>query len=307
MALLAAAVPACKSPAAGQGEVAELPIKTRAVSIADASLTGLKLRGTVELFAEHSEFGGFSGLLIENGRLTAVSDAGWLLKAELRDGADGVSLHKASFRQLLDSEGRRLRKRGGDAEALARVGRQLWIAFERDHRLEHYPDQRPRAEIRNRSFEALRSNSGLEALATLPDSRMLAIAEGGDADGFPVFLVSRSGAVKRASLPRIGNHAVTGADVGPDGRLYVVLRSYFPLLGVSIRVHSYRLTPDGLPDAATHKVLAAFESASGIDNMEGIAVWTDARGRTRLTLIADNNFNSIQRNLLMDFEFVTEK
>lgn len=306
MALLAA-LPACNSPAAGSGDVDELAIESRTINIDDAVFNGVSLRGTVELSANHSEFGGFSGLLVEDGRLTAVNDAGWLLKADLIDGPGGQSLRNASFRQLLDSDGGRFRKRGGDAEALARVDGQLWIAFERDHRLAHYPDNRPRAVVRTRAFETLRSNSGLEALVALPDGRMLAIAEGGDANGFPMFLVTRSGKVKRARLPRTGNHAVTGADMGPDGRLYLVLRNYFPLLGVSIRVHSYWLTPDGLPDIATRKVLAAFESASGIDNMEGIAVWKDAQGRTRLTLIADNNFNSIQRNLLMDFEVLIDK
>lgn len=302
---MAAVLPACKSPAAGPGDVANLAIETRAISIGDYTLNGLVLRGTTELSAKHTEFGGFSGLLIEQGRLTAVSDAGWLLEADLIDGAGAQQLRNASFRRLLDSEGRRFDKRGGDAEALTRVNGQLWIAFERDHRLVNYRGALPKAQVRNRLFEALRSNSGLEALATLPDGRMLAIAEGADANGIPMFLVTLSGQIKRAALPGTGRHSVTGADVGPDGRLYLVLRNYFPLLGVSIRVHSYALAPNGLPDTATRKVLAAFESASGIDNMEGIAVWQDAKGRTRLTLIADNNFNAIQRNLLMDFE-VTE-
>ena len=42
-------------------------------------------------------------------------------------------------------------------------------------------------------------------------------------------------------------------------------------------------------------------SASGIENMEGIAVWRDASGRTRLTLISDDNFTGLLRTLLLDF------
>ena len=39
-----------------------------------------------------------------------------------------------------------------------------------------------------------------------------------------------------------------------------------------------------------------------IDNMEGIAVHQDKRGRDILTVISDNNFNTgLQRTLLMQF------
>ena len=40
-----------------------------------------------------------------------------------------------------------------------------------------------------------------------------------------------------------------------------------------------------------------------IDNMEGMALHTDARGRKILTLISDNNFNALlQRTLVLQFE-----
>ena len=81
----------------------------------------------------------------------------------------------------------------------------------------------------------------------------------------------------------------------------MLLRDYIPLIGVSIRLHRYRLGEDGFPDPATREDLAAFESSGGIDNMEGIALWTDADGRTRLALISDDNYNALQRTLLVDF------
>ena len=43
-----------------------------------------------------------------------------------------------------------------------------------------------------------------------------------------------------------------------------------------------------------------------IDNMEGIAVHRNARGETILTLVSDDNFSVIQRNLLLQFTLVGE-
>ena len=49
-----------------------------------------------------------------------------------------------------------------------------------------------------------------------------------------------------------------------------------------------------------------FEADLGyqIDNMEGIAVHRNARGETILTLVSDDNFSAIQRNLLLQFRLV---
>ncbi len=38
-----------------------------------------------------------------------------------------------------------------------------------------------------------------------------------------------------------------------------------------------------------------------IDNIKGIGVHKDAQGETILTLVSDDNFSPIQRNLLLQF------
>ena len=117
-----------------------------------------------------------------------------------------------------------------------------------------------------------------------------------------LFLIDQAGQVSEARLPRTGSHLVTGADIGPDGRLYLVLREYSLLFGVSIRVMRYRLGPDGLPLPDSAETLAAFETASGIDNMEGIALDRGPGGDIRLWLISDDNFQFPQRTLLVRFD-----
>jgi hypothetical protein len=43
-----------------------------------------------------------------------------------------------------------------------------------------------------------------------------------------------------------------------------------------------------------------------IDNMEGIAVHRDAHGETIISLVSDDNFSVIERNLLLQFAIVGE-
>ncbi len=277
-----------------------LEIAATPVEIVPAKLRGLRLRGAVELSANHPAFGGLSGMLIEKGELLAVSDHGWLLRSPLVDDQDGLRPVGGTIVPLLDEGGDRLDGGGTDAEALARAGDGLAVAFEGDHRVVILEGMRPARTIRERQFERLGHNEGMEALATLPDGRLIAIGEEPQGGAFPVFLLGGEGIVAGA-LPQSGPHFVTGADLGPDGSLYLLRRDFSLLTGFSIRIERYRLGPDGFPLPQTRKTLAAFESGSGIDNMEAIALWQDG-DTLRLTIVSDDNFTFLQRTLLIDFE-----
>lgn len=279
-----------------------LSVEAAAIELTGGRLAGLAPAGAWELRSPHPEFGGLSGLLVEDGRLLAVTDQGWWFGARLAASGGGLRLEDARLAPMRDAGGDSYTKAGDDAEGLARLGETLAVSFERDHRVMLLRETgRLGGTIQSRRFERLPSNKGLEALASLPDGRLIALAEARDGSGVPVFLIGPDGAVTEARLPPAGRHAVTGADVGPDGRLYLVLRHFSLLTGVSIRVMRYRLGEDGLPLAGTAETLAAFENASGIDNMEGIAV-ERADAASRLWLVSDDNFNAIQRTLLLRFE-----
>ena len=286
--------------AEGPGGTPEITLRAHQVDIEPYTLNGLALRRTVSLNADHEHFGGFSGLLMDGPRLIAVSDKGWWLLAELTEDFEPL---RAGYARMRDSAGEPLESSGADAEGLTRRDAAMVVSFERDHRLMfHLEEGRLGDTVRHRTFERLPYNQGLEALATSPDGWLIAIAEKPRRFGHPLFIVRYSGDVVQGALPEIPPFHVTGADVGPDGRLYVLRRYYARLLGVSMRIHRYALDEDGVPIPETVEELAAFESESGIDNMEGIALWQDRAGRTRLAVISDDNFNLIQRTLLMDFE-----
>jgi hypothetical protein len=284
-----------------------LTVTAGPVGITGGKLTGLALSGAWVLRGDHPNFGGFSGLLMSSGRLIAVSDKGWWLGASLRQHGSDLRLANTRLAPMRDGEGDPYTKAGGDAEGLALKGSRLVVSFERDHRLMVLRDTgRMGGTIQPRSFEQFRSNNGLEALATLPDGRLIAFSEGTDEGETPMFLIDPADGVTESRLPRTSNHSVTGADIGPDGRLYLVLRAYSVLFGFSTRVMRYQLGPDDLPLPGSAETLAAFEASSGIDNMEGIALDTGPSGEARLwckrhvhkfvqgitDMITNNNFKS---------------
>ena len=51
-------------------------------------------------------------------------------------------------------------------------------------------------------------------------------------------------------------------------------------------------------------MLIEADLAFQIDNMEGIGIHRNAQGETILTLVSDDNFSVLQRNLLLQFRLV---
>jgi len=263
----------------------------------------LTVLGSWELSADHPDFGGLSGLLVEDGRLTAVTDRGRWLEARLALDGAALTLSEARIAPILTHDGAPLSRAGGDAEGLASLGPDLYVAFEQDHRvMRHLGGGRVGEGTRAAAFETLASNAGLEGLATHPRGGLIAIAEGPEASGFPMWRLTPEGTLQEATLVKRSRHDVTGADIDSAGRLFLVQRFFSPLTGVSMRVLRYPLGPDGWPDPARVTELGAWESASGIDNMEAIAVETRSSGPDRLWLLSDDNFNAPQRTLLLAFE-----
>lgn len=278
-----------------------LSVSAEPVAIATDGLgPGVTLAGAWVLTGEHPAFGGLSGLLVEAGALVAITDRGHWLTARL-DPAAERPLGEARIAPMLGAAGRPLA--AIDAEALARgPDGALHVAFEGEHRIMRHQGRGRLAEaVGSSSLRGLGRNAGVEALARLPDGSLLAIAEERGAAGFPVWRVRGRSAVPAAPLPAPSEHDVTGADLGPDGRLYVVFRHYSPLTGVSIRLRAYPLGPDGAPDPAGMAELAAFGPASGIDNMEAVAA-APAAGGVTVWLLADDNFNPAQRTVLVALE-----
>ncbi len=88
----------------------------------------------------------------------------------------------------------------------------------------------------------------------------------------------------------------------PDGSFCLLERAFDMARGVRIRVMQFdaaELKPGGVVHA---KELARLASPYAVDNLEGLAARKGPRGETLLWLISDDNFNPLQRNILLMFE-----
>ncbi|MEM9762399.1 MAG: esterase-like activity of phytase family protein [Pseudomonadota bacterium] len=313
------AVAACAAPSA-------LSVEAEVVALKPDRLDGVRMVGAWVLTAPDPAFGGFSGLLVTNQvgaepvagaerGFVAVGDRGHEIAAFYRPASPDCILRVVVNRPLADEDGRPLGGDAADAEALA-IGREgVLVAFERAHRIEYRDPAGAVITRADRVFQRLSHNGGLEALATVPEGvggagagasagDLIAIAEDPDANGFPVFLLKGGIAARTAPIEsRLvlpGPHRVTGADIGPDGTLYLVRRHFDRAIGVDIVVEAMPLSALFDEDVASAtRVLAQFGPESGIDNMEGIAVSRDGP-ETRLTILSDDNFNPDQRTLLVE-------
>ncbi len=79
---------------------------------------------------------------------------------------------------------------------------------------------------RDDAFDAFARNAGFEAVAITPDGALLAIPEDvSDGGDFPVWRFRNGVWDVPFAIPRRGAFLPVGADVGPDGRLYVLERA----------------------------------------------------------------------------------
>jgi hypothetical protein len=287
--------------------LAGAPVEIRAQPV-DLDLpqgAGVTLRSALVLSSRDRRFGGISAISIATDGAAAmlISDRGTVFTAQLeqRNGAI-VALRDVEAHDLPMPDGTTAPQDWRDAESVAVLpGGDVVIGFERVHRLWRYraPGARPTPVRAFAALEGLQFNSGIEALAADREGGLYAIPERSGALERP-FQVWRGGASggswEEGRWPRRPPFLVTGADIGPDDRLYVLERDFGFLRGWSMRLSRARL--DDWPDFRPETLLVW--RGSGIDNMEGISVRRDAGGALRATLIADDNFHPLQRTLLLD-------
>lgn len=257
------------------------------------------------------DFGGFSGIEItpDGTGYHALSDRGTLRWGSITRDDQGVirGLSVTGRARLKDSTGKALRGGWlGDSEGLAIDGQgRIWVSFEGLHRIARYddPDQPAHRIDSPEAFKAIPRNGGFEALAIAPDGAMIAIVErsGRPDTPSPVWRWQEGeGWTQPWAIPRDGNWLPTGADFGPDGRLYVLDRAFQGLLGFSSRVRRFDWGENG-PENGIELLRT---SPAQYDNLEGLAVWDDGIG-LRLTMISDDNFLFVQRTELVEYR-VTE-
>lgn len=277
-----------------------------AVRAADPAEPAATLVGTFTWQIDDPRFGGFSGLdLGQDGRsFVVVSDRGHIVTGVLeRDEAGAVERVQAGpLIPLRDTRGAPLGRKMSDAEGVA-VGTdgEIHISFEGEHRVWSYrrPDGPARPLPLAREFRTLQHNASLEALAIDDDGRLHTLPERSGAFGrpFPVWQYDGAGWREAFTLPRDGDFLPVGADFGPDGQLYLLERDFRGFLGFRTRVSRFETGPDG----PGPRVVLIETTGPLHGNLEGIAVWKDSGGATRLTMVEDDNFSTFQSTRFVDY------
>ncbi len=265
------------------------------------------------------KFGGLSGLKVtQKGKhLITLSDQGTLFEADVsrdpkRGAITGLSISIADA--LLDRRGNPLSPFRADAEDLAQNAQgDIFVSFEGLARVARYPstsDDSQKGRIAKDMnvwdrFETRFGNTAFEALVSLPNGDLLVIAEAAipnidTGPGAPAFAYRDGEWTKAFDIPDPAGFAVSSADIGPDGRLWLLERRV-SVTGFVTRIRRFTLQEkDGqLSLGDNETLLNAYLGPR--DNFEGLSVWLDERGCTIATLITDDGFSRWQRTAVTEF------
>jgi hypothetical protein len=306
LALLAAG-PAWPAPI----EVSAEPVPLNETDPAAATVGKLRYLGGTVLKSPDPRFGGFSGLIVDadGARLIAVSDHGLRLEANILYAPDGrlAGLASADLGSLSGEDGRSLRiPTERDAEALAAgPAGEIVVAFERDHRLLRYlpgilvPERLPPPE----ELANAPANGGIEGLTFLKDGRLFAIAEELIRGGRAVGWISDAEGWSPLTYVLNDGFVVTDLATLPDGDVLALERRYTMRIGVAARIRRIEARAIAPGAELAGELIAEFRPPLTLDNMEGIFARRDATsGKTLIYMISDDNFNPLQRTLLLLFE-----
>lgn len=282
----------------------------------------LEWRGGLVLTSTSKSFGGWSGLVLDgDGRkLAAVSDAGTWLTGEITyENGRPAGIKAARLGPLLARKARTLkRSRDRDAEAIALLDGSpdhgtVLIAFERNHRIGRF--RIDRGEVRaplgflRLPFGAgrMQSNNGFEAVTSVRSGPLrgtiIAISERLlDKAGHHTGWLWINGEPKSFGITNPGDYEITDMASLPSGGVLVLERRFRWSEGVKMRIR--QLDPGDLHPGAVlaGEVLIEADLTQEIDNMEGMAIHRGPQGETVVTLISDDNFNTLlQRTVLLQF------
>jgi hypothetical protein len=291
----------------------------------DPSLTrfgALEFRGGLVLTSNHPAFGGISAIHVEpdGSHFVAITDHGSWLRGRIlyRDGRP-AGIADAEIAPILGSDGKPLAARGWyDVEALTERDGMFYIGIERVEQIVRFDYRHDGLLARGQpiavppDFKTFAYNKSLECLAAPPQGSphagdLIAVTERSlDNAGNLRSFVLAGDSVTRFSVKRTNDFDVSDCTVLAPGDLLLLERRYSPALGVAMRIRRIPLADIKADVVADGRPVIEADLGYQIDNMEGIAVHRGAAGEVIVTLVSDDNFSVIQRNLLLQFALVGE-
>jgi len=304
--------------------VVTVPIPLNFKDINITSVGRLQYMGGVKITSPKRRFGGISSLLVspDGKHILGLSDSDqWLVADVIYDGKGHLSdLENVRMAPLKNAPGKS-KNTPTDAEAVTAVdGAGYVVSFESPHTLRYFQADRPddyaslfsaRAEkitfapALPKDYAILSDNLGIEALTTLPDGRMLAFSENtvesvGDISHTQGWLMGR-GRIEPLSYEIAASYRPTDMATLPDGDILVLERHFSLARGMAarlVRLPALSIKPGRILKG---EVIADLAFPFNLDNMEALAVRKNKAGAVIIYIMSDNNYNPLQRNLLMMF------
>jgi hypothetical protein len=258
-----------------------------------------------QLRSNDPRFGGLSAMNVAGGRVTAISDGGFLMRFRLGDGP----IAPLDISMIEDGPGSKDIKRDRDTEALAVHGGRAWVVFERRNSVWRYSAQtwRGRAAAAPPGMDDWSANSGGEAIVRLPDGRFVIFSEAyRRPDGSTQAILFDGDPVEaRTKAVEIGyrgpqGYRITDAVSLPDGGILFLNRRFTFLNGFTAKLTLAPQPRLAKGDVLSGVEIAHFEAPVAADNLEALSVDVE-NGRPVLWIASDDNHTSLQRTLLMKF------
>ena len=280
----------------------------------------LEFRSGLVLTSKYRGFGGLSGLRLDakGERFIAISDkGGWFTGRIVYRAKEMTGLDDVEASPMLWSDGKPITARGWfDSEAIALDGSLVYVALERVNRILRYDFAKGFTRALGEEVplppaaRRLPYNKGIEALVVVPKGQplagtLIAISERGlDSHGNILGFLIGGKTPGQFSVRRSEDFDVSDATLLPSGEMLLLERKFSWIGGVGIRIR--RIPLKSFAPGAVVDGPAIFSADLGheVDNMEGIDTHVTAEGETVVTMISDDNFSMIQRNLLLQFTLV---
>ena len=279
----------------------------------------LEYRSGLILTSRFRGFGGLSGLRLDakGERFIAISDkGGWFTGRIVYNGREMTGLDDVEASPMLGPDGKPITSRGWfDTEAIALDGSLVYVGIERVNQILRFDFAKGFTRALGEPLQLplgarkLPYNKGIEALVMVPKGlpmagTLIAFSERGlDAQGnITAFLIGKT--LGLFSIRRTENFDVSDAVLLASGDLLVLERKFSWLGGIGIRIRRIPLAsivPGAVVDGPS---IFSADLGNEVDNMEGIDAHVTPEGDTVLTLVSDDNFSLIQRNLLLQFTLV---
>ena len=273
---------------------------------ADVKTWTLKQAGFLNIDRNEEDYGGFSGLVIQNqgSEALVVTDKSFFFVLGLHRNEDDILIgHSVKKKgRILSSKGEHLNGRNTDSESIVvDENNNYYISFESNHRIMMHEEVGGKGVFvpKHPMFRKLSANKGIEALAIDNRNRLIAIPEKpplGVSD-VPIFRLQNNKweIIKYIKIKE--NFLVTDAEILPQGLLLILERKFSWTQGFKTR---FRLISLDKFDN-TEPITVFTSTANQFDNLEGVTLWKDKEGEMRILTISDDNFHPLQQSEIREF------